>query len=390
MGRKPKGARNPSPPPPYDPFEDDLTNDEIDIEDFLAEWAPGTAVVEIYQCMKDGSRPHQERVGIDILRTDLYGYLREHFGAGKYQLQFKDAQRRIRKTLTVDVAAGKPIAPNGGTSNTAFNEQLILALIASNRPPQLPPPIDMGALMTGLAAIMTALKPVAPGTDPAAMLQAVSSTFSNLKSAAGDTDNWMDKVQKLVTIARELNPGEGGGDTWPSLIKDIGGKVLEGLKPGAGAQPNGRPPQIVARPVTVVPTIPAGAMPVHQPVTEEQSVDVPTEDTPDMLREKWLRAQLAFLKQKALAGKDVEFWVDYILENQEEPGNQAILYAMDQGATFQHLLTFDAEIGKNPVLAGWFQQFYESLHAALIEDMDSPGKGGNAPDTPGNAKPSPE
>jgi hypothetical protein len=109
------------------------------------------------------------------------------------------------------------------------------------------------------------------------------------------------------------------------------------------------------------------------------------EKTGDQLLQEWVTAQLQFLKMKARAGKDPAIWVDYTLDNAEEPGNAAILEAMRRGATFQHLLTFDAEISKDPILAGWFQNFYEDLHAALNEDLDTHGTGGNPPDAGGNA-----
>jgi hypothetical protein len=90
------------------------------------------------------------------------------------------------------------------------------------------------------------------------------------------------------------------------------------------------------------------------------------------------------LKSKALAGKDPEGWAEHVFDNPEEPGNAAILEAMRRGATFQHLLTFDPEIGKNPILAGWFQQFYEALSTELSENVDPPGPGRDAPDPGGN------
>ena len=105
-----------------------------------------------------------------------------------------------------------------------------------------------------------------------------------------------------------------------------------------------------------------------------------------MLRERWLRAQLMLLKQKARAGKDVHYWVEYLFENQEEPGCDAVFYALEHGATLEDLLQFDPEIGENLQLKAWFEKLYAELSTALNEDVDSPRKGGNAPDPGGDDK----
>lgn len=351
------------------------TQAEMDIEDFLDEWAPQTSVVEIYQRKSDGSMPHQERVGTEILRTDLYGYLRDKFGAGKFILQFKDADRKIRKCLTVDVGAGEKTMSNptgaiGGDSHLQFmreqmqmQQTLLTTLIASMRPP---PALDIGAMMTGMGAMIGALKPSA--SDPAAMLAAMAATFQQLKPA----DDNVEKALSIISKAKDIaGNGGGDGDSWAGVVKEGVTAVAQAFKqPNAASNPR--------------PGIPPGAVPA------QLNAGAPaTEKTQDELLQEWLDVELAFLKKKALAGKDPEFWADYILQNEEEPGSAAILQALQRGAAFQHLIAFDPEIGKNPVLAGWFQKFYEALHADLHEDMDTSGAGGDAPDPGGNAEPRP-
>jgi len=356
---------------PVEYLEEPLpSREEMDIEDFLEEWGPQTSVVEIYQRKTDGSMPHQQRVGMEILRADLYGYLREKFGAGKFVLHFKDGNRRIVKNLTVDVGPGEKL--NGVPSIVAapiaddFNKQLMLALIASIRPP------DIGAMMTGLGTVMAALKP-ANASDPAAMLAAMAATFQQLKPAE---DN-VEKALKVISLAKDIGgSGEPKEENFYSLIKDVGKVVVEKLNPGNGARP----------------AIPAGAMPVVPAltVTAANSTPVPVvvPESPDMLLEKWLRAQLQFLKQKARAGKDVEFWTDYIFDNEEEPGCHAILEAIERGATFDHLLQFDPEIGENPILKPWFEKLYAALHTELHAPVDTSGTGGDTANLGSDADPS--
>jgi hypothetical protein len=374
-GPKPKVDR---PEPDYW-NEERLTNAEEDIEDFLDEWSPGTSVVEIYEMKRDGSRPHMERVDINILKADLFGYLREHFGAGKYLLQFKDSQRRIRKSLVVDV--GGPKGTTVDRPQSSFMEQMLLTMIAAQKPIPPPPPIDMGTLLTGLGTMLAAMKPSPPpaGADPAAMLQAMAATFQQLRPA----DDNVEKALSIISKAKDI-AGNGGGnteDSWPGLLK-------EGITTVAGIftnRNNGNPP------APARPAIPPGAQPVTLPtVAAPAHMEPATEKTADMILQEWLQAQLGFLKMKARAGKEPEDWVDYVLDNQEEPGAAAILEALRRGATFQHLLTFDPEIGKDPVLANWFQRFYEDLQTELKKAMDTGGPGGDASNPGGNEKSSTE
>jgi len=372
-----KKPKTPKPPKEDDYLLEPLAPAEADIEDFLTEWAPQTAVVEIYRRKEDGSQPHVARVGIEILRVDLYGYLRGKFGNGKYILQFKDQNRRIIKNLTVDVEGAPAVAlgsmpPTGST----FEQQLLLTVLANMKPAPPPPPLDMGALMTGLGAILAALRPTSTA-DPAAMLTAMATTFQQLKPAEDNVEKALTIISKAKDIAGD-GGGSSNGDSWPGLIKD--GMVALGQV----LKPNGQPPaaHVVQQ---ARPAIAPGAQPYIPPpeLPSNGQASTMTED-PDVLLQKWLSAQINFLKSKARAGKDVGFWIDYIFENQEEPGPAAILEAMRRGATFQDLLTFDAEIGKDAQLATWFQKFYETLHAELDKDLDTPGPGGNPPNPGGN------
>jgi hypothetical protein len=247
-----------------------------------------------------------------------------------------------------------------------YQRELMLALITAIKPQPAP---DIGALLTGMGSMLLAMKPNAV-SDPAAMLQAMAATFQTLKPPE---DN-VEKALKVISMAKEIGGGGDREENFYTMLKDVGKTVVEKFAP------NGIPTRLPT--VGGITTAPA-AVPLQIPAG-----DTPSTDTPEILMEKWLRAQLTFLKQKAAAGKDVAFWVDYIFENQEEPGNQALLSALDQGATFEHLLQFDAEIKQNPVLSAWFEKLYAKLRSELNQDVDSTGAGGNAPDPGSDPKPS--
>ena len=99
----------------------------------------------------------------------------------------------------------------------------------------------------------------------------------------------------------------------------------------------------------------------------------------------YLRQGLAYLKPKAAAGKDVEIIADFVWENQEDAEWTAILGAIEQGATFEHLLQFDPEIGQNPTLRAWFEKFYRELHNEIFSSDNPRGAAGDAANAAGNA-----
>jgi hypothetical protein len=141
------------------------------------------------------------------------------------------------------------------------------------------------------------------------------------------------------------------------------------------------------RPAMVRPSPPVAsgvsAVPAAIPAVSGNGAATGTEQpAPENNVQGWIVFEIGALKDKAKKGKDPGFWVDYILENEEEPGCAAIMFAIRQGATFEQLLAIDPEIAQNPQLTFWFRQVYDGLHG----DMDTGGESGNignpVPDAP--------
>jgi hypothetical protein len=135
---------------PIEPPDDDEQID-LDLYDFLGSLGPGIASIDVFRMNRDGSRPHVDRITMDAIREDVYSYLRS-LGAGKYLLQFMDANRRYKKSKVIEVAdkgTPAPAAPvhNGSNDTLGFlreqlaqQQTLLLALIGNmgqNRGPDL-------------------------------------------------------------------------------------------------------------------------------------------------------------------------------------------------------------------------------------------------------------
>jgi hypothetical protein len=345
---------------------------EEDLYTFLDEVGTGISTVDIFRLNKDGSRPHVDRVTLDALKDDVYGYLRT-LGAAKYLLQFKSADRLIRKSKVIEVAGA--VSPNGvapqpaGASDhvTFLREQmaqqqtLLLALIS-----------NLGNKGSGpdLSFLSGVLKP--PDMMPMVTLMAAM-------IGKKDEGSGLALAQTIVKMSRDLAPEGGrGDDSWLSVIKDVGGKVVDNIG-GAFRQP-GQPAALLPAGSPIPPAAPA------RPVV--QADPGPVGGNPIVTRENfaaYLGQALIYLKTKAAANKDVETIADYIVENSEEPQWTAVLGVIEQGATFENLLQFDPEIGQAPQLRAWFEKLYHELHDAIFNDVDRAGKGGNANNPGSNA-----
>lgn len=349
------------------------TQEEFDLDDFLTEIGPGTSVVDIFRVKLDGSRPRVARVTLDVLREDVYGYLAETFGTGKYDLQFKGTDRKIKAFKRLAVESPGTIPNNGisthpvgsnGNGGNSFERELLLSMIAAQKP------VDIGGLLQGLAA----MRPVVPPSpDPVALFTALITGMATLKG--NQTDDGMERLQKMMSLVKDMLPEGRHEENLYTVAKDVGTKLIEAIKP---ARPSGaREVQSIATGVQEAPKPAILPVPEPSPQSSEETL------------QQWIKAQLTYLKSKARMAKDPAAWVDYIFENDDEPGCNAILIAMERGVTFDMLCQFDSEIASNPQLNDWFRRLYDGLRAELHAPMDTAGSGGNGADPSAHAPVSP-
>lgn len=374
--RKPKSDnRRPAPADDHDEpaaaFDDETG---ADVENFLAGQSE-QAVVYVYRVGKPGERDaFLDTMSMAALQNPgPEQVIRDTYGAGNFRIKLKAPNKRGvlvyagMKSLTI---AERPAGAGGGTGNGRphsiedyFREeanktqQLLLAMIASNKPQQL----DLG----GLAQLLLAIN---GGGNKQSDLGAVVQAFTMLKTSA-EPQNPLAGVKDVLEIARSMNgggTGNGGGADpdadpgWPGLIR------------GALTALTGRPAQ------QSLPAAPAAAG------DRDDDDEQPSEEE---MFQRWLAGQLQFLKTKAATGKPVEFWIQYTIDNADEPGNQAIFGALKGGATFENLLSFDPEIAQSPALRVWFQKFYDGLKRSLSPATTIPWIVRNPSDPTGNEIP---
>jgi hypothetical protein len=342
------------------PVEDAQTEEEIVIDDFFTDVAPHTAYIEVFRIRDDGRRPQLGRFTLDLLREDCHGFLREKFGNGRYMLVSKTRENRFYRSKTLDVDSERPAAiPPQAPVKDNFEREMLLALIAAQKP------LDVGTLLQGLAA----MRPPSP-PDPSTLLTAMVTAIATLKGPSNGEDSNLERALKLIGAAKELAPPAHEENLY-TVVKEVGNKVVDAFSPRK----------------------PAAVMIPEQTGQPEQQSTAPSLDE-ETMQQKWLQAQLGYLKAKARNGKDPVYFANYILDNDDEPGNNAILTALERGASFEHLCQFDSEIASNPVLNTWFRSLYDALQQAMSAPVepeapvDTGRPGGNTPDPVPDAKPS--
>ena len=355
---------------------------EFEIEQFFQEVAPSVSVIHFHRMYPDGRRPQIGKAMLDIIREDVYEYVRTtyvpKYGGGKYMLIARGDGSRYLGSRMIEVEGdekpqSQPVANGNGFSglpaDIPFHDKLLLYSMFKPQQSQL----DIGAMMAGIAAMMTAMRPPegAKPPDPIQMFTVMKDIFQGMKDK--NEKSPLDQIRDVAGVIKEFSSDSKGIDGPWDVVASVGKEAIDKLAPVLtgvmGVKPTAVSPSAVQPRPAVGPgsgaLVPPGSSPVPSP-------EQPAANPQDNLR-AWLQSQVAFLKQKALAGKDPGFWVDYTFENAEEPGCQAMMYAIRQGATFDHLLAFDPEIGQNPTLNFWFREVYDGIRAGLQGDVDSAG-----------------
>lgn len=147
MGRPPKKPVDDLNPP----TQEEIQN-EIDYQNYLTEIGESGVTVTIHRYPKVGK--DMEWVDDTTIDQVPLAVLRDKYGPGKYRMTFKDSTGLYvgRKTVCIS----PPYAPgvNGvGGPQDDYTKTLMLTLIANMKPA---PALDMGSLLAGMAAMLTA------------------------------------------------------------------------------------------------------------------------------------------------------------------------------------------------------------------------------------------
>lgn len=378
--------------------DDEPTREEMDLDEFLEDLGGGVAIIHILRIRPDGGMPQVGKATMDDLREDPYEYIRQNYGAGKFRLIFKGSNRRIQAVRQIELEAAKGTngapAPASGMSSIfppdmSFQDKLLMMRFMIPEKPA----IDIGSVMAGIAGMMTAMRPADPAKpqDPVEMFRTCVTMFESLKDKNAKPP--LEQLREVASVIREFSGDKDTGaaiDSPWGMVTEIGKQVVSTVGPAlAGLVPGAPRPAIVQQAPRPAPA-PAALAPGSRQPSDTGNLPAPATPNAEENLQRWLVAQISFFKEKAKAGKDPGFWIDYVFENAEEPGCQAFMYALRRGATYENLLEFDTEIAQNPQLSLWFKEVFEGVRTGLLqENVDSGRAGGDSsnvvPNVPSSA-----
>lgn len=383
------------------------TQEELDLQSFLEDVGPSLSSVDLYRLHKDGRKAYKSRLYFADLKDNALEHIRSTYGEGKWLLSFRDAGGKIKGNKVVEIESelgdSKPPIAAALTQNQpdphlsfmreqmTMMQNLVMSMIANmGRSPQGP---DLGAMMTGIAAMMQATKQSPVDIDKILLALKppdMTQTLMTMMQAFKPTESGFDVAAKVIGMARDLAPeqrggGESGAESLWGAVADVGKHFADKFLPPVGTA---RPSAVVTQhPVVTsesarieVPSMPSGALPpAENPPSAEGQSDV-------MM--KWIKVGLDYLKEKAKINKDPQIYTDMILDNAEEPQWQSLIYGIQHGAGFEDLLTFDTEIRDNPAIKEWFKKVFDGLLAELNDIGNTGGTGRDVPDVTPHAVPS--
>lgn len=308
--------------------------------------------------------------------------IREDWGAGKYQIIFRNNKGQIEAKRTISIVAKlEPKTPTGPDIATllremeAKQEKNTMQLMMSFMQAQM---ASQGELMKAIAGNR--------GSDfnaqsMLAMMVSIKELFKN--------DNAGSQVDTLVK-GIELASKFGGGDSEPSTLSAIlkGLELAAPLLKGAGNAPQIPPVQIPATASRALPD-PRRVQPVPQspnPTPDESagrngpagvgeseiqtggtsSGDGAADEGESMLDLLiWLREQLKMLVEKARDEKDPAIYADYVLDNlPEKVTAEVVETALTRPDWFDQVCMLNSSVS---VHREWFEEFRECALEVIQE-----------------------
>jgi hypothetical protein len=206
------------------------------------------------------------------------------------------------------------------------------------------------------------------GGNIADLIQAVVS----LNSVAKPPEDPLMKETMAALIKKGLTDTDKPADTVLGVVREVASEFVKRL-PGV---PGVSGTQTVTAPSTVVRTL---QPPVANPANpsngsgDNQANNQANEGNAQMRALQILKERVDFLKSRARAGKDVGFFVDEVLENDDLEHNRIILQAVSQ-YRFEELYQLDSEIETDSAVNTWFREFFNGVLDALRNQMDSAGE----------------
>jgi hypothetical protein len=321
------------------PTEDDLQREE-EIQNFVESFGGDVCRVSVYRLNKAGKLAYVGSLSPGAVTEAL---IQETYGEGEYNIRLLDEHGKFlrRRSIVIEGPRREP-APGPGPNSDGNRVQIemlqqqmlrqhemLLAMIQKGN--------NSGSSATELASALVQLRSLVKPTEskPTDSLESIRSAIELLNEG----------IKLAGKAPRGGGEGESKLETWRGILEAVPGIVsaVTTLRSGqtTGLQPAGAPPQGAPQP---------------DPRIGEQP-------SPEQLA--FMRQTLAYLKSKALAGKQVDLVIDWIADNLDEPPWLALTQQI-LAMPFAQLGSIDPDTQVEP-LRNWFYQLYEGLKQVVEE-----------------------
>ena len=339
--------------------------EEQDLSGILKSLTPdGGWIVKIYRSKGGGMSEYLSKWEPSQVSEEAIG---GKWGPGRYLIRpWSDALNKWApaKTLILskevceesgytEEGGGMSMMEYSGYRRDEVSSKDLLAILQNSSDRQMQ---SFQTMMTSLTTVLAAAMSGRQQVDPIALAQLFQGKNGTAESLA--------TMRELFGIAKELAPNNASsGDPFESLLLEAGKTIL--------------PKMFERREPRQIPAVPPSAS--ENPLS---AASVPLAAAPEQLEiQTEISEQLAFLnklKTKALKDavlEDVEFWAEYIVVNDDEPGPARILFLVKKFSVDQILAGLeqqDVEFKTNMHLREWFTK----LHVELTEEdkNDDDGK----------------
>jgi hypothetical protein len=281
-------------------------------------------------------------------------YIQSEYGEGKYVVKLHDidgsyiASKRLnigpppaRQVLQAQADLQRPAEILGNTqlellrAELAANRELLARLIDKVG-------MNHGSSVSELTEVLRIAQTMNPVKEPGAVLSQLVDVFKaglNLGASGGAPEkSWTDTVKNVL-------------DSIPEVISMLKPPGVPGAEPGKN----------------LVETAPAQPAPADA-------------------RLAMLRNGIAYLKSKARAGKDPGLWIDFVVDNLDEPQWADMATYLEK--PFDEIAqALDPEI-MLPIYRPWFEQLFRGLSHAIRERVDTGRPAGNGLDIAADGGPS--
>jgi hypothetical protein len=324
-----------------------LTRDESELVDYLETLGTTASFIKIYKIV-DGQHQYCATCEPSTLTEDT---IRKEFGGGRFRLlPMVNGKAGLMGAKNISIYQ-RPDLLGNSAANAGFNGTF-----------------NAGSNVSGNGGELIALR------------EQINRQHEMILTILQKNETKQPDMLEMIRVMKELQPPEQKPPDITGLLAPIMGlfeKSME-LAQNASAGEDSKMGwfKIISQSIEKLPGMLSMMIPKKNGVERMETV------APEVAAQQMLTQGIAWLKKKALAGKDADLQVEVIADNLEDP-NYRNLAVLILNQPFESFGQIDPEIMQEP-LKSWFRQVYDGLKEVVANEHTNAlaGESGSAADAP--------